>query len=129
MGIILAKIAEEELELGEKYFVFLKELILFLGIIFWIDMLGLNIIYFIVISVIVYLIIKNYDLPTRWGYLFLIIIFFMSINNKNLLLIESILMFIYGLVTAGLWARYLPLSEKQEIIAHRGASLYEAENT
>lgn len=107
VGFILAIIAKEELKQGKKYFLFLQKVILLLIFIFLLLFIKLNYILILLILVFVLIyILKNYlkkgfnELP--YIYIILSTIFYISSKKLDLFVIESSLIFLYGLPTGTL---------------------------
>jgi len=105
VGIILAIIAKEELKKGKKYFIFLKKIILLLVFIFLIIFIELNyIILLLILPFIGIYLLKNKidfnELP--YIYIILAVIFYLSSKTLNLFIIESSLIFLYGIPTGSL---------------------------
>lgn len=118
VGFILAIIAKEELKQGKKYFIFLQKIILLLIFIFLLIFIKLN--YLLVLLILIFILIyilKNY-LKKQFNelsyiYIILSIIFYISSKELNLFVIESSLIFLYGLPTGTLLIRK---SKKETII-------------
>lgn len=102
VGSLLICMASEEQKPGKKYFVFVQNIILSLIIAFLLFFYNLNIFLIIIISIIVYLLSVYIKNPNRSYALYALfgVFFYMVFKNNNLLIILSILVFIYGLVTA-----------------------------
>lgn len=105
VGFILAIIAKEELKAGKKYFLFLQRIILLLIFVFLLIFIKLS--YILVLLVLVFIMVyllkrkKEFnELP--YIYLILSIIFYLSSKKLDLFLIESSLIFLYGLPTGSL---------------------------
>jgi len=101
-GFILAIIAKEELKAGKKYFILSQKIILLLIFIFLLVFIDLN--YIIILLILAFILIslwKTYsekefnELP--YIYAILAIIFYISSKTLNLFIIESSLIFLYGL--------------------------------
>lgn len=105
VGFILAIIAKEEIKPGKKYFIFLQKLILLLIFIFLLVFIKLN--YILVLLILVFIVI--YLLKTKkefnespYIYIVLSVVFYLSLKILSLFVIESSLIFIYGLPTGSL---------------------------
>ena len=101
-GLILAKIAKQELKPGKKYFFFMQDILLILAIIFVLYSYQLNLYLFLVLGLIITVIIIKTNLKPKLTYPILIILFLLSTENQNLLILTSSLIFLYGLPTAAL---------------------------
>ncbi len=106
-GIIIISMAKEEQAPGKKYFILLQKIILSLIVIFLLYFLKLNFAVFAICSlIIITLYIKKYRnkklIESIYLYPLLAIIFYLSSNLDSLFLIESGLIFLYGLVTSSL---------------------------
>lgn len=108
VGFILAITAKEELKAGRKYFIFLQKIILLLIFVFLLIFVKLN--YLLVLLILVFIVIyiskrkKEFnELP--YIYIILSIIFYISSKELNLFVIESSLIFLYGLPTGTLLTR------------------------
>ncbi|MBS3122795.1 hypothetical protein J4434_07985 [Candidatus Woesearchaeota archaeon] len=112
-GYFTSLIASEELRKGKTYFEWFAKIIVFLIMLFFILMyekLTIFTIIFIIIVIILIIISKTY-LDYLYS-LFSIIIFTVS-NNQKILIIESSLIFILGIITASL---FMIRFEKNEMI-------------
>ena len=119
VGFILAMIAEEEIKPGKKYLIYLQKIILLLIFIFLVTYINLNYTLAILILafIIIHIIKKSYkkefnEIP--YTYIILAIIFYLSSKNPNLFVIESSLIFLYGLPAGSL----LTKKSKKESIAN-----------
>lgn len=115
IGFILAIIAKEEIKPGKRYFLLLQKIILLLIFIFLLIFIDLN--YILVLLILAFIIIhllktkKEFkELP--YIYIILSIIFYLSSKKLNLFIIESSLIFLYGLPTGSL----LTKKDKKETI-------------
>tara|TARA_Y100000310_G_scaffold345817_1_gene470422 strand:+ start:2219 stop:2677 length:459 start_codon:yes stop_codon:yes gene_type:complete len=103
-GLILAKIAEEELKDGRKYFLLLQNILLMLALTFMLMFNKLNIILSSAIGVVVFILLiyfgKGYGkyIP-KIAYVLFGFIFYFSSKIESLFIIESIIIFLYGLPT------------------------------
>ena len=107
IGLILAIIAKEELKAGKKYFILLQKAILLLIFIFLIYFLKFNLINLIIVLLFIFIYLIKYYWNKRinesfYIYLILSIIFYISSKSLNLFIIESSLIFLYGLPTGTL---------------------------
>lgn len=102
LGIILAKIAKEELKQGKKYFILFQTALI--SIIFTVAILDAqNTIFKIALAVVlVYLILFEYRLNWILSYASFAFIYFFCISDLNILILLSALMFIYGFPTGSL---------------------------
>lgn len=106
IGIILAYIAPEELKAGKKYFILLQNILLALILFLLLFFYKFNSRWSLVISLVLFLSLyfylnKNQKIKYI-DYAFLGIVFYLSSKNINLFLLESSLIFIYGLPTGSL---------------------------
>ena len=107
IGLALAIIAKEEISPGKKYFIFLQKAILLLIFIFLIYFLKLNLINWIIVLLFIFIYLIKYQWNKKinesfYIYLILSIIFYISSKSLNLFIIESSLIFLYGLPTGTL---------------------------
>jgi len=105
LGIILIKLAPEEQRPGKKYFILLKKILLFSIIFLFFYFLNLNPIVLIAASILLILLFYNKKLTlesTLFVYILLGIIFSLSSRFQDLLIIESTLIFLYGIPTASI---------------------------
>lgn len=109
-GFFLAIIAKEELKIGKKYFVFLQKIILLLIFVFLLVFIKLN--YILVLLILAFIAVyaaKNYfkDKFDEMFYVYIIlaVIFYLSSKELNLFIIESSLIFLYGLPSGSLLMR------------------------
>ena len=118
VGFFLAIIAKEELKAGKKYFLFLQKIILLLIFVFLLVFIKLNyILVLLILGLIVVYVAKNYFKDkiddVFYFYIILSIIFYLSSKELNLFIIESSLIFLYGLPTGSLLMRK---SKKETLI-------------
>ncbi len=116
IGFLLAVIAKEELKPGKKYFIFLQTIILLL--IFLFLLIFIKLIYLLVLlilaSIIIYCLKRNKEFnELPYIYIILSVIFFLSSKILNLFIIESSLIFLYGLPTGSLLTKK---SKKETIV-------------
>ena len=105
MGFILALMAKEEIKPGKKYFLFLQNAILSLIFLSLFIFLGLNyiVILLLLACIIIYITKKKKEFNhTIYTYILFSVIFYISSKNLNLFIIESSLIFLYGLPTGTL---------------------------
>ena len=108
VGIILVRIAPEEQKPLEKYFVLLRRIFLLLVFIFLMFYYFNKTFYILTLAVyLVFLLFVEYQLNDQIMksmiiYTILGILFFASISNQNLFVIESSLIFLYGIPAASL---------------------------
>ena len=105
LGIILIKLAPEEQKPGKKYFILFKKILLFLIIAIFFVYIKINtvILIFLLIILLLFLINKKITLEsTVLTYLLFGVLFSLSFRIQNLFIIESVLIFLYGIPTASL---------------------------
>jgi hypothetical protein len=108
VGLALAFIAKEELKDGKKYFIFMQKVILSIVFVFLFVFDGLSyILVLLLIGCIVVYYLKNY-LKKKfddvfYNYIILAGVFLFSLKELNLFIIESSLIFLYGLPTGSLY--------------------------
>ncbi|MBU90355.1 hypothetical protein CMO94_02335 [Candidatus Woesearchaeota archaeon] len=104
-GVILIKLAPEEQKPGKKYFILLKK-ILFLFIIAFLSFYyKINFIFLILLLIFIIVLMLNKKLnldKSALVYLLLGIIFYLSSKIPDLFVIESVLIFLYGVPNASL---------------------------
>ena len=105
MGIILIKLAPEERKLGKSYFALLQKTLFFAIVVNILFFYKVNIILTTILLVFVIILILNkkldFEKPHRI-YFFLGIIFYLSNKVFNLFVIESVLIFMFGIPTSSL---------------------------
>ena len=104
-GIILIRMAPEEQKPGEKYFILIKKILFFLIMAFLLVYYKINLIFssFLLLFLLILMIIKKIKLEkSALAYFFLGIIFFLSSKITDLFIIESVLVFLYGIPAASL---------------------------
>ncbi|HJN56513.1 MAG TPA: hypothetical protein QGI22_00950 [Candidatus Woesearchaeota archaeon] len=112
LGIFLIKLAPEEQNPGKTYFLLLKKITFFLVIGFMLFFYNINFILLVALLFFIVILMINKKLnleKSSLTYFFLGIVFFLSSKIINLFVIESILIFFYGIPTASL---ILNLKEK-----------------
>ncbi|MBS3098062.1 hypothetical protein J4209_04685 [Candidatus Woesearchaeota archaeon] len=104
LGFSLALAAKEELKPGKKYFVLSQNIILALILVFLLYFKKVSLILSIIIVIAVLLSLFYFDkIKNKYTiYPLLGIIFYLSSKNINLFVIESALIFLYGLPTGTL---------------------------
>jgi len=105
LGVILIKLAPEEQRPGKKYFSLLKKIILFLIITLFFAYSNLNYVLFLFLIAVLFLMLLSKKITlesTILIYLLFGVIFSLSNKITNLFVIESVLIFLYGLPTASL---------------------------
>ncbi len=102
VGLILKKIAEEEIKPGRIYFIWMQNILLILAIIFFTYSFNLNLLLLIGIGLIITGAVVLFRPKAIIGYPVLLILFILSIKNTNLLMIISSIIFLYGLPSAAL---------------------------
>jgi hypothetical protein len=104
-GVILIKLAPEEQKPGKKYFILLKK-ILFLFIIAFLSFYyKINFIFLILLLIFIIVLMLNKKLnldKSALVYILLGIIFYLSSKIPDLFVIESVLIFLYGVPNASL---------------------------
>lgn len=105
VGVILIKTAPEEQKPGKKYFVILKKTIFLLVLAFYMFFYRFNPVLSLVLLTITFVLMLNKKLKlekTGLTYFFFGIVFALSSRVIDLLVVESALIFLYGLPTASL---------------------------
>jgi len=105
LGVILIKLAPEEQRPGKKYFSLLKKIILFLIITLFFAYSNLNYVLLLFLIAVLFLILLSKKITlesTILIYLLFGVIFSLSSKITNLFVIESVLIFLYGIPTASL---------------------------
>ena len=105
VGVILIKLALEEQKPGKKYFILLKKILFFLILAALLFFYRINIILTAVLLIFVMVLMLNKKLNLNKSSLvyFLIgIIFYLSSKIPDLFVIESVLIFLYGIPTTSL---------------------------
>ena len=103
LGVILIKLAPEEQRPGKRYFILFKGILFFLIIAFLLIFYKVNIILttILLIFIIILMLNKKMKLEKSWLVYFLLgIVFFLSNKSFNLFIIESVLIFLYGIPNA-----------------------------
>ena len=105
LGVILIKLSPEEQKPGKKYFILLKQILFVLILIPLLYYFKINLILSVVLlSIVIALIIKRKVKFERNTIIYFIlgIIFYLSSRIPDLLIIESVLIFLYGIPTSSL---------------------------
>ena len=105
LGVILIKLAPEEQKPGKKYFILLKKISFFLILALISFFYKVNIILTAILLIFVIVLMLNKKLNLEKSslvYFFLGIIFYLSSKIPNLFVMESALIFLYGIPTASL---------------------------
>ena len=105
LGVILIKFAPEEQKPGKKYFILLKKISFFLIIVSFLFFYKVNIILTTILLVFVIVLMLNNKLnlsKSSLVYFFLGIIFYLSSKITDLFVMESVLIFLYGIPVASL---------------------------
>lgn len=105
LGIILIKLAPEEQKPGMKYFILLKKILFFIALVAILFFYKVNIIFTTVLLLFVIILMLNKKInldKSGLVYFFLGILFYLSSKILNLFVIESILIFLYGIPNASL---------------------------
>jgi len=122
VGIFIAKMAQEELKDGRKYFVALQKLILvaILFVILYFYNVDLELV--IVLSLVFAAIIHFYfdKIPGKTIYPFLAVVFAISYGVEKLFFTEAALIFIYGLPTAALLVNFRKKNYWKIVVHHVG---------
>jgi len=103
LGVILIKLAPEEQRPGKKYFILFKEILFFLIIAFLLIFYKVNFILTTVLLIFIVILMLNKKMKLEKSglvYFLLGIVFFLSSKNFNLFIIESVLIFLYGIPNA-----------------------------
>ena len=104
-GIILIKMATEEQKPGKKYFILIKKIILFLIIASFFVYLKMNLIILSLLLISTLILFANRKMTLESTLLFYLMLgLFFSLSSKffDLFIIESTLIFLYGISTASL---------------------------
>lgn len=104
-GVILIKMAPEEQKPGKKYFILIKKIIFLLLIAFLLVYYNINLIFSLslLLALLILMAIKKIELEkSEFAYLSLGIMFFLSSKMTDLFIIESMLVFLYGIPAASL---------------------------
>lgn len=99
-GLILAKIAKEELKDGEKYFLFLQDVLFILTTLLFFSQF--NVYAFFIFGILSALFAIKVNLRPDVVYPLFIVMFLISMFNQNLIIYLSSMMFLYGLPTGAL---------------------------
>ena len=105
LGVILIKLAPEEQKPGKKYFILLKKILFFIIIISILFFYKLNIVLITILIIFVLILILNKKINLENSirvYFFLGIVFYLSSKIFNLFVIESALIFLFGIPTSSL---------------------------
>jgi len=138
VGLVLARVAKEELKQGEYYFIWMQNIILIITVNIFFYSFNLNIPTFILILILTSVLIIKTKPRAIIGYIIFAILFYLRLDNSNLIITISSLAFLYGLPTAslikleGIKALKTPLrtiKKEIKIIGHRGAPEHIPENT
>ena len=128
LGVILIKLAPEEQNPGKKYFIFLKKILLFLIILFILFFYSIEIIPSLILLLIAMFLLFNGKFrfikfleKYYLDYTILGFIFFCSSKIVNLFVIESVLIFLYGIPVASL---IFKIKKKNYIDIFKNASFF-----
>jgi len=102
VGLVLRKIAKDEIKKGIKYFIILKKILLTLIVIFILSSYQLNIFLFLFVGLVLGIIIFELNLNIEKSYFVFALLFIISLKSTNLLILTSSLIFLYGLPAAAL---------------------------
>lgn len=120
IGAVLNFIAKEEIKAGKRYFILLKKILLILMVIVFINYLKLNIFLRILLYLLLIILLSLRDSKSYFIYPALGFLFYFSSLDKNLLLTQSSLIFIYGLPCGTLFVE----KEKKMLMALTKTILY-----
>jgi hypothetical protein len=119
LGVVLARLTKEELKPGEKYFKFLKYIFL-IAVIFislYVSISNKDFIIFAIVLVIsLYLLFYKKKQKETYIYALLGFIIYYSSSFINLFLLESALIFLYGLPTGTLITKGMIKKQKRLIV-------------
>ena len=120
IGIILAYIAKEEIKPGKSYLVFFQSLLFLLIVVFLMYSFNLHIAVIIIIALLLIglMYVLRYKYETTAIYPLLAVFLYMSSKNTNLFMIESSLIFLYGLPTGSLLINFKKNNYIKIILAH-----------
>lgn len=123
VGLIIMKTSKEEQKAGKKYFIILQKIVLLLIIAALFYFLKINlVISIIVLFIILAVLINNYknkkSAESYAVYPLLGVLFYFSSDNPTLLLTESLLIFIYGLVTSSLLTNFKKKNYVEIMLKH-----------
>jgi hypothetical protein len=105
LGIILIRLAPEEQKPGKKYFILSRKVLFFLIIAFLLFFYRINLIFssLLLMFLLVLMLANKMRLEKNvLVYILLGTVFFLSSRTENLFVIESALIFLYGIPTASL---------------------------
>jgi len=105
LGIILIKLAPEEQKPGKKYFILIKKILFFVIIVLILFFYKVNIILITILLFFIIILILNKKINLENSirvYFFLGIVFYLSSKIFNLFVIESALIFLFGIPTSSL---------------------------
>ena len=105
LGIILIRLAPEEQRLGKKYFILLKKILFFLIIVSILFFYKVNIILTTVLLLFMIILMLNRKInldKLPMVYILLGVILFLSSKILNLFVIESVLIFLFGVPASSL---------------------------
>jgi len=111
IGMLLAFTAKEELQPGKKYFMLMQKIILLLIIIFLLNFFNINL-YLRIIIYILFILLMIINIKSQIIYPALGVVFFLSSKDINLLITNSILIFLYGFPAGSLFAKKLIKKKK-----------------
>lgn len=115
IGMLLAFTAKEELEPGKKYFMLMQKIILLLIIIFLLNFFNINL-YLRIIIYILFILLMIINIKSQIIYPALGVVFFLSSKDINLLITNSILIFLYGFPAGSLFAKKLIKKKKSFVL-------------
>lgn len=114
LGIFLIKIAPEEQKPGKKYFIFLKKAIFLLILVFYLFFYNFNPALSVILLVFTLILMLNKKLKlekTGITYFFFGLVFYLSSRVLNLFIIETVLIFLYGMAVSSLTLKKKNYSE------------------
>tara|TARA_Y100000310_G_scaffold255534_2_gene263044 strand:+ start:5397 stop:5864 length:468 start_codon:yes stop_codon:yes gene_type:complete len=119
LGIILIKFAPEEQKPGKKYFILIKKIIFFFIIAFPLFYYKINIILASVLLIFIIILMLNKKMNLEKSalvYLLLGIVFYLSSKIFNLFIIETALIFLYGMPNSSLMINVKRKNYKDEFV-------------
>ena len=121
LGVILRKIAPEEQKPGKKYFIFLKKAIFLLVLVFYLFFYNFNSTLSLILLAFTLILMLNKKLKlekTGLTYFFFGLVFYLSSRILNLFIIETVLIFLYGIPTSSLILKKKNYSEMRKNAKH-----------
>ncbi len=99
-GIIVGKIAKEELKDGKKYFLRFQSILFALIVFFVLELYKVHIVISIIASLLVLFL--SIKIKEKYAYIIFAVVLALSIKRIDFFVIESALIFLYGLPTGSL---------------------------